>query len=70
MPSRSRPPQEPDFLPEESLGRSLCQRAGVCREQDCRLGPRNPQMWLAPGGAARWFLGIVRAPHRSSGKGE
>lgn len=37
--------------------------ASECREQDCKLELRNPQMWLAPGGAALWFLGIELAPH-------
>lgn len=45
----------------------LCQTAGECTEQDCRLEPRSPRRWLAPGGAAQWFLGIELAPHRSSG---
>lgn len=35
MQSRSRPPQVPDFLPEESLGRSLKRRekGNVCVEE-------------------------------------
>lgn len=40
----------------------LCQTAGASRERDCRRGLRNPRTWSAPGGAARWFPGIVRVP--------
>lgn len=48
---------------KRKVGPYLCQRGGVCREQDCRLELRNPRIWLAPGGAVRWFLGIWLAPH-------
>lgn len=40
-----------------------CQRAGACRERDCRPEPHSPRTWSAPGGAARWFLGTGLAPH-------
>lgn len=40
MQSRSRPPQVPDFLPEESLGRSLKwrEKGDVCGEEGGREG--------------------------------
>lgn len=53
----------PSMFHGVEVGSYLCQRAGVCREQDCRLELRNPQMWLAPGGTEQCSLGIEPAPH-------
>lgn len=57
MQSRSRPPQVPDFLPEESLGRSLKRRekGNVCVEE----GGREGGCGGGGGGGMAWMKEIM-----------
>lgn len=45
------------------MGSYQCQTAGEYTGQGCTLERHSPRTWLAPGGAAQWFLGIELAPH-------